>query len=207
MMKHRNQVLRYLVGLFIVAFLAVSCATVPELKVLYRLPAVSNQLEGHEVSFSMEDARVSKGILKEGARIEFKHFPGNIIYSIAKFNESGFRLGPYELTEMIKDGFKRRLKNVGLKVLPMAGSGAPELKIVLQEFSLDYFKRNWVGKMRYEARLLKEGKLLATQSISAQTEKYKVVGTKGADKAIGELFTDAVNRLDVARLLEQAHLL
>ncbi len=161
-MKDRNQVLGFLVGISILALLAVSCATVPELKALYRLPAASNQLAGHEVIFSMDDARGSKGILKEGARNEFKHFPGNIIYSIAKYKEAGFRLGPYELTDMIKDGFKRRFENMGLKVLHGAETGAPELKIVLQEFSLDFAKRNWVARMRYEARLLKEGRLLAT---------------------------------------------
>ncbi len=205
-MKNRIQVLGLLAGISILAFLAVSCATVPELKTLYRLPASSNQLAGHEVFFSLDDARESKGILKEGARNEFKHFPGNIIYSIAKYKEAGFRLGPYELTDMIKDGFSRRFKNMGLKVLHGAETGAPELKIVLQEFSLDFAKRDWIGKMRYEARLIKEGSILATQGISAQTEQYKIVGTKGADKALGELFTDAVNRLDVEKLFEQARL-
>jgi hypothetical protein len=61
--------------------------------------------------------------------------------------------------------------------------------------------------MRYEARLIKDGRVLATQDISGETEQYKIVGTKGADQAIGGLLTDAVNRLDVAKLLEQARLL
>jgi hypothetical protein len=205
-MKNRIQVLGFLVGFSILALLTVSCATVPELKVLYRLPASSNQLEGHQVFFSLEDARESKSVLKEGARNEFKHFPGNIIYSIAKYEEAGFRLGPYELTDMIKDGFRRRFKNMGLQVLHGAETGAPELKIVLQEFSLDFAQRDWIAKMRYEARVMKDGRVLANQSISAQIDQYKIVGTSGADKAMGEVFTDAVNRLDVAKLFDEARL-
>ncbi|MFZ0450147.1 MAG: hypothetical protein WAL98_12990 [Desulfatiglandaceae bacterium] len=206
-MKSRNRVFGFLVGISMLAFLMVSCATVPELKALYRLPPSSNQLGGHEVFFSLDDARGSKDILKEGARNEFKHFPGNIIYSIARYKEAGFRLGPYELTDMIKDAFNRRFENMGLKVLHTAETGKPELKIVLQKFTLGFAKRDWVAKMRYEARLIKDGRVLATQDISGETEQYKIVGTKGADQAIGGLLTDAVNRLDVAKLLEQARLL
>jgi hypothetical protein len=206
MMKNKSHVVGFMAGVFLLAFLVVSCATVPELKVLYRLPASSNQLGGHEVFFSLDDARGSKDILKEGARNEFEHFPGNIIYSIAKYKEAGFRLGPYELMDMIKDAFKRRFENMGLTVLPTAETGKPELKIVLQEFALDFVKRDWVAKMRYEARLIEGGRVLATQDVSGETEQYKIVGTKGADQALGGLFTDAVNRLDVAKLFEQARL-
>jgi len=206
-MKNKDQVIGVLAGVFLMASFLVSCASIANLKVLYQLPQRSNQFTGRDIFFSVEDARGSRDILDSGAKIELKHFPGNIIYSVAKYKQAGFRLGLYQLMDMVKDSFKRRLENMGFKVLPVPETGKPQLVIVLQEFTLDYLNRKWVGKMRYEARLMENGKLLATQSISAETERYKVFGKKGADEAVGELFTDAVNRLDVRRLYEQARLL
>lgn len=206
-MKKKNRVIGALAGAFLLTALLVSCASITNLKVLYRLPQNSSQFSGREVYFVLEDARPSRNILGEGARRELRNFPGNIIYSIAKYQQSGFRLGPYQLMDMVKDGFKRRLENMGFRVLTAPGTSAPQVTIVLQEFSLNFLDRKWLASMRYEARLLDNGKLLATQSISAQTERYKVVGKKGADEALGELFTDAVNRLNVERLFEQGRIL
>jgi len=206
-MKERKRVIGFLAGAFLLSILLVSCASITNLKVLYRLPQTSSRFSGREVYFVLRDARPSRNILGEGARKELKNFPGNIIYSIAKYQQAGFRLGPYQLTDMVKDGFKRRLENMGFRVLTTPGTSAPQVAIVLQEFSLDFLNHKWVARMTYEARLSENGKLLATQSISAQTERYKMFAEKEADKALGELFTDAVNRLDVGRLFEQARLL
>lgn len=206
-MKRKNRVIGGLAAPILLTALLVSCGSITNLKVLYQLPQSSTQFSGRDVYFVLEDARPSRNILGEGARRELKNFPGNIIYSIAKYQQSGFRLGPYPLTDVVKDGFKRRLENMGFRVLTAPGTSVPQVTIVLQEFSMNFLNRKWVASMRYEARLLNNGKLLATQSISAQTERYKVVGKKGADEALGELFTDAVNRLNVGRLFEQGRIL
>ncbi len=205
-MKERHGVIGALAGVSLLTAILVSCASITNLKVLYQLPQSSSRFSGRAVSFALNDARPSRGILGESARKELKNFPGNIIYSIAKYKQNGFRLGPYQLTDMVKDAFKRRLENMGFRVLPAGETSTPRITVVLQEFSLDFFSRKWVAKMRYEARLEENGKLLATQSISAETERYMVLTKRGADEALGEVFTDAVNRLDVGRLLEQARL-
>lgn len=206
-MKEKSRVVGSVTCVFLLTALLFSCSSITNLNVLYRLPRNSTQFSGREVYFVLEDARPSRNILGEGARREIKHFPGNIIYSIAKYQHAGFRLGPYQVEKMVKDGFKRRFENMGFRVLTAPGTSAPQLTIVLQEFSLDFLSRKWLARMKYEARLLDNGKLLATQSISAQTERYKVVGKKGADEALGEVFSDALNRLNVGRLFEQGRLL
>jgi hypothetical protein len=61
--------------------------------------------------------------------------------------------------------------------------------------------------MGFEARLMKEGELLASQTISGQAERLKVLGRRDADKVMGEIFSDVVNRLDVPRLFQQAGLI
>ena len=206
-MKRKDRRFWALAGAFLMASLLVSCASIDNLKVIYQLPQSSTRFSGNEVYFTLQDARSSRSVLGMGARKELKNFPGNVIYSIAKYRQPGFRLGPYDVTGMARDGFKRRLENMGFRVLPFSESGKPQLTVVLQEFSLDYVGDKWVARMKYEARLLEDGKLLATQSISAEAERYKVVTKKGADKAVGEVFTDAVNRLNVRRLFEQGRIL
>jgi hypothetical protein len=206
-MKGRNRVIGGLAGVCLLAAALVSCASITNLKVLYQLPQNSSRFIGRAVSLALEDVRPSRSILGEGARAELKNFPGNIIYSIAKYKQSGFRLGPYQLSAMVRDAFKRRLQNMGFRVVPAGETSAPQITIVLEKFSLDFLGREWIAKMSYEAKLLENGKLLATQSLSAQAQRYKVVTKKGADEAVGEVFTDAVNSLNVARLFEQGGIL
>jgi hypothetical protein len=196
-----------LTGAFLLTLLLVSCASMDNVKLLYQLPQNSSQFSGREVYFTLQDARPSRNILGMGARRELTNFPGNIIYSIAKYNQPGFRLGPYQVPDMVRDAFMRRLENMGFRVLPLSDPSKPTLTIVLQEFSLDYLDHKWLASMKYEARLLENGKLLATQSISAQTERYRLVTKKGADEALGEVFSDALNRLNVERLFEQSSIL
>ena len=79
--------------------------------------------------------------------------------------------------------------------------------IALERFLLDLVHRNWTVTMSYEARVIKNGKVLASQMISGEAERLRLVGRGDADKVMGEIFTDLVNRLDVARLFQQARLL
>jgi hypothetical protein len=61
-------------------------------------------------------------------------------------------------------------------------------------------------KMSYEAKLLKEGKVLATRTINGQAERFKLIGRDEADRAVGEIFTDMINRLDVLDLFQSTGL-
>jgi hypothetical protein len=72
---------------------------------------------------------------------------------------------------------------------------------------VDLVKKKWTVTMSYEARIIQNGEVLATQIISGQGERVKVVGKGDADKVMGEVFEDLVNRLDVPRLFRQARLL
>jgi hypothetical protein len=60
--------------------------------------------------------------------------------------------------------------------------------------------------MSYEAKLIKDGTVLAAQIIEGEAERVKVMGRKEADTVTGEIFTDMVNRLDLSRLFQQAQL-
>jgi len=191
---------------------AVSCATVPELRVNYRLPPKSEALQSKRVVVGFEDARASKDLMGRGAKKEYKAFTGNITYSLARDDEPGFRRGAYKVPSLFKDVFQRRLTYLGAEVVPSKEYGDVELRIVLKELLLDLVKvdlvkKKWTVTMSYEARIIQNGEVLATQIISGQGERVKVVGKGDADKVMGEVFEDLVNRLDVPRLFRQARLL
>lgn len=181
-----------------------ACGSIPELKVHYQLPQGSERLAGKQLALSFEDSRTDRNLIGKGAQEDFKNFSGKLSFSFARYKESGFKIGLYDLPDLLKEVFKRRLENDGLKVVSGTSPGTPELRIVLRDLMLDLSGRTWIASMRYDARVFLEGREAATQSVSGQAERAKVVGTSGADAVMGELFTDMVNRLDVVRLLTQA---
>ena len=101
-MKAENQPLRSLIVVFFFLAGAVACATVPELKVNYRLPPKSEALRGRKVCLVFKDMRTNKDILGNRAQQEFKHFSGNVTLSLARENEAGFKMGAYDVSSLFK---------------------------------------------------------------------------------------------------------
>jgi hypothetical protein len=211
-MRMKGNTSRCFVGILFLLVGTVSCATVPELRVNYRLPPKSEALKSKRVFVGFEDARASKDLIGRGAKKEYKNFTGNITYSLARDDESGFRRGAYKVPSLFKDVFQRRLTYLGAEVVSNEEYSDVELRIVLKELLLDLVeedlvKKKWTVAMSYEGRLIQNGEVLANQIISGQGERAKVVGKGDADKVMGEVFEDLVNRLDVPRLFQQAGLL
>ena len=207
-MKEINQALAS--GLFrgfltlLVSLLMVSCASIPELQILYKLPPPSKQLKGRLVALTVDDERASKTVLGKGAEEEFKGFSGNISLSIADYNDKEFKVGIFRVPDLMREAFKRKLENLGVEVLSEKTLGKLELVIALKDFSLDLEGREWVAKMSYEARLTTAKGAVATQFVNGRAERYQLFGRDSADTLMGEIFTDMVNALDLSRLFKQA---
>lgn len=184
----------------------VSCASIPELKVHYQLPPRDDQLKGKKIVLVFEDTRAIKQIVGQGASKEFRGFSGSLSFSLTRYNEPELKMGLFQVPALMKKVFKRRLECLGLEVVFGKAHNKPQLTIDLNEFVLDLVNRKWVVKMSYKASLAKNGQVLASQSISGQVERYKTIGRGEADTAMGEIFTDVINRLDVPRLFRQAGL-
>lgn len=184
-----------------------SCATtIPELQVQYRLPTPSDTLQGRAVALTIEDRRTTQSILGRGAIKEFGGSSNSVALSVAEPNQNGSSIGIFQVPSLMREAIKRNLERSGVKVLPDRAVGAPSLVIVLKEFSLDLVGREWTARISYDARLTGEGGAVATQSINGKAERYKVIGRDSADTLMGEIFTDMVNSLNLARLLEQTGL-
>jgi hypothetical protein len=189
-----------------VSMFTLSCAAIPRMQVTYQIPGESDVLRGKTVYLAFEDRRTRNDIIGEGAREDYKNFSGSVILFLAQGKEERVKLGIYDLPSLFKEAFKRRLERLGVSIDPARGLHPLGLVIYLKDFTVDLQGREWVVTMDYEARLEKEGKILSSQSVAGQAERYKIFGLAQADIVVGELFTDMVNRLDVVRLFQQAHL-
>lgn len=183
-----------------------SCAKIPMLNATYRLPLEADLLRGKTLFLALEDMRKEKDFIGQGAKEDFQGFPGNISFSLARGNDPGFKIGPYSPPSLLQEAFKRRLENAGAKVLSESEGAKVGLVIVVKEFYLDLADRKWKVYMDYEGKLVKGGKVVSSQSINGQAERLKLLGTGEADKVMGEILTDMVNRLNIRRLFEQAEL-
>jgi len=181
-----------------------ACSTKPFLIVHYQLPASAEALAGKAVSLVITDIREPKSFLSQRAKKSLPEF--NETYSLVVLNAdgSGNLLGVYEVDALLAETFKQRLKNLGLQVSSSANQGQYELEIKLKEFKLDLAGRNWVVNMSYQANLSKNSRLLAMESVNGSAQRLKVLGTGDAEKLLGELLTDMVNKLDLVKLFQQA---
>ena len=189
-------------GIFFALLFIVSCATVPELRVEYRVPSQADTFKGKEIGLRFEDIRADKEILGPGAKDDFKGFTGNIALSLAYGRDKGFRIGLYDLQSLFMEIFKKRFETFGIIVIPEGKATQDKVVIALKELTLDLDKRKWVAKMGYEARLFRDDRMVKKQIISGQTDHVKIIGRAQADKVMGDIFTDLINKMDPVKLFE-----
>ncbi len=202
-MKLRKQWI-FVIPALVLAFFASACSPKPFLKLQYQLPSQSNALDGKKVILAVSDMRTKKTLLTENARTSLKDFNGTFSLVVLSEDGSGNLVGAYDLASLLMEVFQRRLKNAGVQTEAVADSALPELKIEITEFQLDYAHRKWITRMNYQASLLDNGRLLSKESVSGEAERLKVLGKSDAEKLLSELLSDTVNKLNLARLLEQA---
>jgi len=95
-----------------------------------------------------------------------------------------------------------KFENAGIRVSPETESQPTAVEIILKEFKLDLVERKWVVQITYQANLLEQNRFVSGQTITGNAERLRVVGSKDAEKVIGELITDAVNRLNLDELFQ-----
>jgi len=181
-----------------------ACSSKPFLIVHYQLPPASTGLQDREVSLVIADIREDKALLSQSAAKSLREFNDTYSLVVLKADGSGNLLGVYDLEALMAEIFKQRLGLLGLQVTPPAAEAKNVLEIKLKEFKLDLSGRKWVVNASYQANLSGNGRLLATESVNGSAERLKVMGKSDAEKVLGELLTDMVNKLDLAKLFEQA---
>ena len=187
----------------IVLFFTVACSSKSFLIVHYQLPLPSTELAGKEISLVILDSRENKAFLGDRAKKSLREFNETYSLVVLKEDGSGNLLGVYEIEPLISEIFNRRLNNLGIQVPPPSITAEYKLEIILKEFKLDLSGSKWIVNMNYQANLLKSDRILAVEAISGSAERLKVMGKSDAEKVLGELLSDMVNKLDMAKLFEQ----
>jgi hypothetical protein len=193
---------------FLLIFLVftVACSSKPFLKVQYQLPSSTASLDGRSVALEFSDKRVDKMFLAPDAKKSLKDFDRTFSLIVLNADGSGNLVGVFELFPLLSEVFTHRLKNEGLEVTKAANEEDSTLEVEINEFALDLAKGKWIVKMNYTGHLIKDAKVRSSQTINGTAERLKVAGKSDAEKILGELLTDMVNRLDVQRLFQQAGL-
>jgi hypothetical protein len=192
-------------AIFIILFIAIAtsfCASKNFLVVNYTLPAEPEIPQEAPVSLVFKDYREDPATVTKSARMALKDFSGNFTLIVSQENRNDRLLGAFSLSSMIRQIFKNRLENAGIRVAPEGESRETVVEIILKAFKLDLVGRKWVINMTYQANLLRQNRFTAGETVNGSAERVRVVGSKDAERVIGELITDVVNRLNLGELFK-----
>ena len=188
----------------LLVFLATACASTNVLSVNYQLPLQPSVQLSRSASITFADERKNDAFLTRDARNELEEFTGAYALTVSKPGGTGELKGAYPLDGLFKEILRYRLENAGIQMAPSGARADAELKLILKEFQLDFGDRKWTAAIDYEAQLLRNGTVLSRQTVNGSAERLMFMKKTDAEKVTGELVSDAINKLDVALLFQQA---
>ena len=183
-------------------FFLASCATIPHLSLVYSLPQEGKAPSGKQVYVLVKDLRTDKRILGMGARKAFPEASEDIALFLAKGKGEGVRQGIYTPSDLLKEAFESRLRQKGIEVASDKSSPIG-VSLSLKSFLLDRVDRKWLAKMTCGVELLKEDRVVYSETLSGDAERYELVGKEQAEVILGEIFSEVLNRLDVDKMFEK----
>lgn len=188
----------------VISAVLMACASKPFLKVHYQLPSPSTELTGERLHLQISDYRNDKAFLSANAQKSLKDFNDTYSLVVQRADGSGNLLGAYDLNSLWRELFNQRLQNEGVTVSSSSDNTNANLEIRIKAFKLDIVDRKWMLQMSYQAGLSINNTLRARESVNGSAERLKLMGKSDAEKIMGELVSDMVNKLDVAQLFRQA---
>ena len=197
-----NPRIRTISIILVVGVLSSFCASRNFLTVNYQLPTESVELQDTRVVLRVKDTREDPRIVTPSAKKTLKNFTEHFTLIVTQENKDDRLLGAFSLSSMVREIFKHRLENAGVRIVAEEEIGVPIVEIVLQEFKLDLPNRSWVINMKYQANLIKQDRVVAGETITGSAERLRVISGKNAEIIIGELVSDVVNRLNLKEFLK-----
>lgn len=202
-MIRRHVANRWLLAGALILSLTAACASSNVLSVKYQIPQPAETL-GRSVTIAFVDDRRTDAFLTPSARNELEGFTGVYALTVARPGGGAELKGAYPADMLFKEVLRYRLESAGVKVVPPGTKADAELKLVLKEFQLDFGDRKWSAAVAYTAQLLRNATMASQQTINGSAERTFLMGKSDADKVVGELVSDTINKLDVALLFKQA---
>lgn len=192
--------------LLVVAAMVFSCAKKSYIDVNYRLPTAADTLPGRSVFVETRDHRSETEIFNERAKEQFKHFTGLFALALEVSDDQQRVLGAYDLPALFETALKERLHKLGVATVSERPTDTPVFQVKINRFYIKLVGQKWFAEVSYEASLTQDAHLIAREVVSGSAERVKIMGSGGAEKVIGEIFTEMINRLNIERLFAQAKL-
>lgn len=185
----------------------VGCSARTTLLVDYHTPTASSQLKGQEVILKVRDVRDDPHLFTANASKDFQAFRNSYDLTLISSDQQRTRIGEKDLQGLFSEVFNKRLALLGAEVSEMDGHTTPQLQILINKFKIDLRDKKWITSVSYEANLSIDNQLVARERVTGSAERLKIMGTKGADKTLSDIFTDIINQFDIVKLFEQAKML
>ena len=192
--------------LLLVATLCFSCAKKSYIGVDYRLPSTADTLTGRTVFVETRDLRNDTEVFNKRANENFQHFTGLFSLTLVTPDDQSKVVGAYPLPKLFEAALTQRLQKLGVGVSAAPSPSVPIFQIDINQFQINLVGQKWMADISYEVNLTQDTQLVAREVVSGSAERLKVMGSGGAEKVIGEIFTDMINRLNIERLFQQAKL-
>lgn len=190
----------------LVLIVSMACAKKSFIYVDYRLPTVTDSLEGRTVFVQTNDLRINEEIFPPRAKKKFENFTGLFSLSLIKPDNEPTLKGAYTLPKLFEAALKERLLSLGISISDEQPSGTPIFKIDLKQFRINLIGQKWVADITYEVSLTQDNQTVSRETVTGSAERLKILGSGGAEKIMGEIFTEMINRLNINRLFQQANL-
>lgn len=182
------------------------CAKKSYIDIDYRLPSTAGTLPGRIAFVETSDQRGDPKIFNERAEKKFEHFTGLFALSMDAPGVQEGVIGAYPLPALFETVLKKRLQQLDVRIAEKKTPDVPVFHIRIDQFRINLVGQKWLADVSYEASLVKAGHSVARELVSGRAERVKVMGSGGAETVIAEIFTDAMNRLNIERLFDQAGL-
>lgn len=203
---HRYRWIGY-AAVMVLLFVFSGCTPRTYLVVDYQVPGNSQQLQGQQVRLLITDSRSDRYILAPAAARQFEDFQDRYSLSWVTADKKRANAGQYDLQGLFQATFRKRLETMGVTVVSDDQQAAPLFQVDLQSLKIDQNDHKWIARMGYTASLTKDNMRIASETVKGSAERTKIVGLKGADQTLSDIFSDIINRLDILSLFKQSGLL
>jgi len=199
-----KNITKYLPMFVLILFALFACASRPYMKVNYQLPdKMPDKPAVTKIQLSVVDQRNNPDPLSITAREKLKDFHESYMLIMAPKGEDFPVEGIYDLKTLFEKVFRKRLDQMGIRVVDSTSLQIPKLEVAVTLFQLDLRDYKWHFRMGYTTKLVKDGNVLVKQTVSGQAERVDVPGMDDSGTAVSEVYADLINQLDIAALLSK----
>jgi hypothetical protein len=182
-----------------------ACASTSYIDVRYQVPPVDPSPAVSSIYLLVEDQRPSGKILNPPARDKMPNFRDLFALSLARTDDPGKISGVYDLTGLFYAAIQHRLRQRGVTVVEQHNA-EPLMQVSLNDFRLELNDRTWTAHIAYRVKLSQDEQRVAYDTITGSAERARILGRGAAEKVMGDIFTDVINRLDLDKLFQNAGL-